>query len=639
MNERIMEAVREIEGIRDAMGKDYQWENATGEMVENWQYFDEDDTPEESVPKERAIKDRAKMLDVLRHFYRTYAVDFYGMDDFVTLFGVYCNHYIRFNLHRAIPNEDYFGISALWDTVTDVKLQEYLCLLQQGIFKGFDEFLNGTNYFLKADDMFSESYSLPNLYMFIYFTKVWLKCEEDDKQSIEEIMLVCLEDMSNGLRDYCCGSSPFLRPVKYGGEDQNPLPYIRYCNMNEHRATSLAIKMSDAILTIKEKLEKGVKNNRFDETYDEVFNELDFRMALYNAVEGANGVKDLRSDMDSDKIEFVPQEWRDEDGIIYRLNFLSIPCLLDWGENVFSFLTNLMLDHQSAIREKETIQQEKDEIVQDFSHTYQNMRATSLYNMAKKLLNKPDAEDRKLGRTALLEYTRKETLTKDVYMMKLKYERNTEKLRSILRQSCTYPSPETHMIHNVLHQAILMCLVNAFYDQGTENSRRMRSHLKDLWSDWKETILDFEKSIIFQGEDCLIWLREHDIQLYVAEGVDWQSIGFFQNGYAAVMLRNILTELLVNMFKYGGLRQSIYLTFATNGQAITIEMENYLPDGKHETSNSQVGIHSMAKMLHVLWGEEPEEGNERLTATYEGGKFYICLSLPKAVFSAKGAAK
>ena len=171
MNERIMEAVKEIEAIRDAMGREYAWKNAMGEMVSEWQYHYKDSSQHIiSNDKERAISDRAKMLDVLRRFYYAHAFTHDGIDDFVTLFGVYCNYYIRFNLHRALPGEDDFGICALWDTVTEVKMQEYLGLLQQGIFKGllegFHEILNKrTNNFLKATMVYS--YSLPYFYLFL----------------------------------------------------------------------------------------------------------------------------------------------------------------------------------------------------------------------------------------------------------------------------------------------------------------------------------------------------------------------------------------------------------------------------------------------------------------------------------------
>lgn len=642
MNERIMEAVREIEDIRDAMGKDYPWENIVGEMIERNQYFDDDDEPEECVPQERAIKDRAKMLEVLRRFYRTYAVDFEGMDDFVTLFGVYCNHYIRFNLHRAIPNEDGFGISALWDTVTDVKLQEYLCLLQQGIFKGFLEAVkgvfDGTNDFLNANILFPESYSLPNLYLFLCYTKAWLICKSDDKRDFEEKMVDCWEDMNCGLQDYCLGRSPFLRSVKIGGQNRNPLPYIKTGNLKEHKVAYLAKKMADAVSTLEKnwkiyqnEVVCGKRDFSDEETYE-------IMLDSSNLIEAKNGFYGIYDEEEGIEQNFVPDEWRDYDNVIFRIDFLSIPCFFE--QNDIADLIDSFRKARKERAEKEAIQQEKDEIIQEFSHTYQNMTATALYQVAIALLSRTTEEDLALGRTALLEYTRKETLTKDVYMMKLKYENNTEKLRSILRQSCKFPSPEMHTIHEVVNQALLTALISAFYDEGQGNAVAMFDNLSVLWPSMEEIVLSFEKEVIQHEKDCLEWLQTKGIDLCMEESEQWMSIGFVPNGYAEVLLRNLITELFVNFFKYGDQKQKVLLSFQGDNStydSLHIRMENFLLNGKRGTSNSQVGLHAMSKMLRVLWDDREEK--KRIVTDYVDDKFITRLWLPLAVFQQRGEEK
>ena len=129
MNKRIWNAVKKIERIKEKMGKDYQWENIEHIMIDETQYFDSHWEEGKGVPKKRALSDRQAMLEVLCDFYMKNSSSFEGRDDFITLFGVYCNHYIRYNLHKAIPDDKDFGIYGLFDIIKDKKMQDYLHLL------------------------------------------------------------------------------------------------------------------------------------------------------------------------------------------------------------------------------------------------------------------------------------------------------------------------------------------------------------------------------------------------------------------------------------------------------------------------------------------------------------------------------
>ena len=56
---------------------------------------------------------------------------------------------------------------------------------------------------------------------------------------------------------------------------------------------------------------------------------------------------------------------------------------------------------------------DKTKVIRQFSHTYMNMRATALYNIATELLKNEDAVYRNYGRKLLYEYSVKKNLTKD----------------------------------------------------------------------------------------------------------------------------------------------------------------------------------------------------------------------------------
>lgn len=642
MNERIMEAVKEIEAIRDAMGKEYAL-NANGKKIAEWQYFYKND-PNNLHPicknKARATSDRTKMIEVLRRFYLSNCRTHEGMDDFVTLFGVYCNQYIRFNLHQALPDEDDFGISALWDTITDEKMQTYLGLLRQGIFNGISDMHS----FFDAGEMISD-YSLPYLYLYMYDLIIFSHVKGNIGKALEDEeftkgFLIFYNHMNHGLQDYCLGRGIFVRDeiVASIPVDENPLPYIRFRNQKQFGCTVLASRMEESWKRIKRHIEwkDGEVISKLHS--DDENGRVEFALAMHILNESSKEIVSLQCENEQAELcrrVLAKSKKRNADLISERLYFLSIPYTIDddTGPNILHHLMEQMNAKEKAKKEIVEIQKEKDEIVENFTHTYKNMRATNLCQLAKTLLNKPEAEDRKLGRDALLEYTRKASMNKAVSMMNLRYERNTDKLRSVLRKSCALPSSETHTIRDVLEQSLLLCLANAFYERGEETARIMRGSLKKFWRDWKETGLDFEKSVIVQEGSSLQWLRRHAINIRVEMRDVWDTVGFYPDGYAAVFLRNILTELFVNLFKYGDLQQEAVLTFADQGDSLAIRMENFLPDGRHGTSDSQKGIKTTEKMLQTLWGEDAHGENiKRLTAAYEENKFRICLALPKSVF-------
>ena len=149
MNQKVYDTAKEFEKIAD---------------------FDDDKLKE----KNYATDVRKQMLDMLKKFFVEET-----RDDFVTLFGIYCNHYIRCYLHNILPEED-FGISELFDVVTDDNFQKYLSLIQHGIFEQNDQdFFDA----LKISD----EYSLPHLYLFVFSAKLFdsLKDSNKKKECIE----------------------------------------------------------------------------------------------------------------------------------------------------------------------------------------------------------------------------------------------------------------------------------------------------------------------------------------------------------------------------------------------------------------------------------------------------------------------
>lgn len=614
MNERIITSIEKIEAIRIAMGKEYTWKNVEDEIIPQWQYYDSNDNANEAVPKERAISDRKKMLDILEKFYDDYAYDYDGLDDFITLFGVYCNHYILFNLHKAIPDND-FGIHGLWPSIKDIKLQKYLLHIQQGIFKGI---FDGYEDFLDANDLLSQQYSLPNLYLFIHTMQIRDAInDKEDKSNVEELAIHFYSNMNPNLRDYSMGVSNFIKHEEsddYPG-NPNPLPYAVFRNPKEHHIFLLTKNLTDAFSDIEH------FNNQ---------SSIRLNLALKKIYEFSQGITEIINSNDDDGLpEYTPIEWRDSDAIIYRQKFLSIPLVFNWSDGP-NWLFNKVL---TAELEKDETIKEKDEIIKDFTHTYENMKATKLYQLAMTLLSKGNAEERQLGRTALLEYTRKESLTKDVYMLKLKFEHNTELLQEIIKKSCNEHKHNDHVILDIINQALSTCLITAFYDPNTEKARLMRRNIKKLWENINEAMLDFERNIIYNDNNCIKWLHNNGFIINIKLNDIWNGLCFSPNGYAEIFLRNILTEFFLNFIKYSDIKKNAFLEFKGDDNSLQIIMTNQLPNGKKLSSNSKIGINAIGKTLHVLWGDKRDSKAERITTNCKNNIFTTCISLPTHIFS------
>lgn len=185
--------------------------------------------------KNYAVGVRKQMLDMLKKFF----VD-ETRDDFVTLFGIYCNHYIRCYLHKILPEED-FGVSELWDIVTDDNFQKYLSLIQHGIFE------QDAQDFFDALEI-SNEYSLPHLYLFVFSANNFDSLEEPDKkEEFLEFMQEHYNKMNAGLREYVLGTK-FIRESYNPALDENPLPYVKAVDKRQDHVFNI-VKANDKLVS------------------------------------------------------------------------------------------------------------------------------------------------------------------------------------------------------------------------------------------------------------------------------------------------------------------------------------------------------------------------------------------------------
>lgn len=149
---------------------------------------------------------REKMIEILNQFYKENYQSSKGIDDFVTLFGVYCNYYILYGLHIILKEDEYdFGTSKIFENISNNSLKEYLSLIRSAICT------QDTALFEKAVEK-NKNYSLAHFYLFLNsLRKYWSQSDyaKQEKKLLEHYRAIQNEE----LKKYALGISDFIPPV------------------------------------------------------------------------------------------------------------------------------------------------------------------------------------------------------------------------------------------------------------------------------------------------------------------------------------------------------------------------------------------------------------------------------------------
>lgn len=136
---------------------------------------------EKDVPEllSAAKSSRDKMIEILNRFYKEHNRNSDGVDDFVTLFGVYCNYYLLYGLHLILKEDD-FGTSKIFENIADNSLKKYLSLIRSGIYT------QDVTHFEEAVKT-NKNYSLAHFYLFLYYLrKYWNRRDAEPEKKLLE---------------------------------------------------------------------------------------------------------------------------------------------------------------------------------------------------------------------------------------------------------------------------------------------------------------------------------------------------------------------------------------------------------------------------------------------------------------------
>lgn len=552
MNKNIMVAVKKIEAIVEDLGIEYTWKNILGEDISYDEY-------EESIPKERALTDRNKMLDILRDFYCNQ-----NLNDFITLFGSYCNHYVRYNLHTRLDDED-FGIKSLWDVIQNENLCKYLSLIQEGInYRKIDCFKESVT-------VFSE-YSLPYLYLFLDAAKeVFIH----KNVNAEQKMVLFYSNMDEELREYAIGKSKYTQISSNPAVDENPLPYL--CFMSPQDGIIKA--MMNHYETLKEKLNKkheGIEQESDDYiTFQDIIKKLskkgdvneikELLLSLDIIFEKLHGL-DIFQNIDysdlayCDNIQEMNQseEWKN-DAIVYRLSYLNIPTEIPSTvkHNSLELFSNKMDlikangELKKAYANLESLNKKNTAMVRRYSHVWTNILYPDVVlNVANKLLNSKEYEED--AKRLLFAYNNENMMKQQVKMLELRHSDNSVELKTLFRKCIAKNndlSEEIVGLDYLINYAFERVLFRVFME-SSERVINIRNEFELIGLDIENLRTDFEKNIIVGRKSCLEWVNENMMKIQILRNGSWDILNIKKNSYACDFIIEVLIEIFINQLTY-----------------------------------------------------------------------------------------
>lgn len=621
MNRKMQEFVDKLYAVVDALGDEFSWKNINGENI-FMGYYDEADGFGKKrsyyVPKERVEKDLQKLTAIVMDYYR-YCCDTGDYDSFATAFAMYCNFYIDRGLicRRKDAEGDMFGLHcADFAQAYDGKLLPYLKEIFKGIYT--QDYIT---HFGEAERIVPE-FSVAHLYLMTFFCSWYYNYEFLLGQELEnpeyqrgynenrQAMTKEYWNLAQAYQEYVFGRRRFQRSGN-PNDDRHLLPYISTMTMRDILHENLEIHSRVLVQSMsKPKISAE-------------------QIALYITLI-SDTLETLSDDSlnEPDPITTRDRAWR-KMSIAERRYYLHICNLVIFSDslpflNLDGYLIQIMMNEQLQITQNELLQAQNENrsIVRQFSHTYSNMKATTLQEVGNDLLDIDDDLLRNYGRKVLVEYSIKENLTKEVEMLTLQFENRSDELIRLMRSTVGHEKKEyMFSVEDVISDSLNRCFMNLLYDNtvrgrdrcnlffGTTKHEKIKEQLRD----------SFEDEVIVDEKFCLDWIREHQcIDLKLSVSGLWEKLFFGKGGYAALSLTGWFSELFNNVIKYADKTAPVILELSEDGEFLCICMNNRLNPAVTAIHNTQEGINSIGasvRRLNKAIGFEGEFVSSELTNT------------------------
>lgn len=567
-----------------------------------------------------------------------------NLDDFATIFAMYCNYIITIGFHLLTiypPETTFFGISK--QNVSELFGETYLQYLSE-IFAGI--YMQDYAHFQKAAERCPE-YSIAWLYLYVDSSVAAL----DMNQEAEQSMTDCANHLPEPYIEYAVKSHENMDSFELASS-YDYLPYLTFQSQLEKKMQCMQMsfhKMKAAFPQAQNTMElieciadnfqcfKNEKQQYIAENLMmmlsgglQINNNADFDNALsqiiaiskkYPHVPAYVALSEILDRLDTTQDTTEPIRNRDSRDIQERYNFLNLSRTLDISQKQYwhKYLeTNRELKKIRRKLQKQVTINEK--LVSRLTHSASNYLSPIALAKTGQALQKakdgnPDTEHiQKYGLDIMLQSEKESFISRQISSLVVRCANDTKTISQLIRKGLS--GPETVCIADVTAYTMKL-LASRIILNDDQRSRFIR---KKLFGSDETLLRNAQESFMLEiapvertGQNMTDWWKNHIGNLEVSYSPFWNSLQIVWEHMFFDLVSEILTEQLLNALSHGDTAKPFRLTFGETTEEpdnwVFISLENAI--GKPYSSGTKVGIetlhHAIFALNHEMRGVDTEK--------------------------------
>lgn len=602
--------------------------------------------------EESEIKPKKENLIPFRNELEQVAVSYLeetdDTDDFVTAFAAFCTCVIRYDL---VERDDWTYSDALKSIVASMServfpkyFDDYKWIIE--LLNNICDVITNNNYQNRLPSLYNDliySYhrcSIVSLFLFNY--AVYCYCEYK-RVNFFNILKKVYREMNDDYRNYALGLHMYSQHRDFSFNEVSSRKLLPFCFFGSDKDMITNATLS-VYATVKERLgykekEKINPINFYEKTGKILFETKSRERNKENLItqffysdlfEKLN----ILQEVSYESSLWVTDAIDRETSPFFKDQAMHIPAIIAVPNLLQKILDdNCALD--KALEEKTKAMEEKKNLIRGFSHTFKNMHTTSLYDVAEALLAMDDEDLKDWGRAVMLEYGEKETMIKEVEMLRLRYEDNKDKLMSIINQSMSNTSRGSDSITDIVNKAIKRCINTLVYDGSDEPDMIREVCLKEY--DIFALRDSFEKEILFvENSDAVAWINQNILRMNISFSDTWKKLYFKKDCGMNIILTDLMTDLFMNVLKFADKTQPVDFDFSEDDSFLIIDSKNKSVKDKKGIPGNSTGLHSQNELLNYINHSAGNIANSVITESYPNGVFHVFIQIYKQVMNKEG---
>ena len=571
-------------------------------LVENTnQYFLDE------ASREECIQIRTNALDYLNSIFKEYN----WSEEFVISFAVYCNFFILQGLHKNFD----FDLNRVYDTnEMDADDRQYLEYIHHGILE------QNIKYFESAVDMNLYDFDIPKYYIYLLsFLELCLR-EEDDFATAEgkEDIFYWYCTMENSSKELSSDLIELIEPKELSIEEEAKINSDYSILLPRIIISSTMRKLSLAAISDLNVLSElsGKKIKTIDDIIDGYVNVMKnandnkekMMQYLFFANEFIKRTRNASEIGDQAAYDGKTEELRDAEPICRR-EFLNLPVTVSEKQ-----YRNIALAQQVKLNfEKEKLIQKNEEMVEDYSHSVENIIKPALISEVAKCLRE-DEKNRNLYNKIMYVYFN-EIITQNECRL-LKMVHNISISKGTVRESIS-KAKLVNGTNGIALRKLVCKAINQISLQLAEDSQKARFMF--IMDKMRQAGIDSEliSNRLWDSSEnyeAVYDLYNEKLNFTINISEQLKNVVLNEEELGTSFLYTRIVELISNALTYGEYMKNrkfnfdIYLEETDfSDKYIVIEMANIIGDRSFSNNRNGNGLNATVTMLDRINFENPEK--------------------------------